>query len=1158
MKKFLSLVLALVMTMSLVTISAGAKEFTDDDKITYEEAVDVISTIGVVDGDTNGAFRPTDTLTRQAAAKIICNLILGPTTAAELHADTAPYRDVPTGNQFAGYIAYCQQRGIISGYSDGTFRPTGTLTGYAFMKMLLGALGYDSNLEGYVGDNWSINVAKQALGIKLTKGLEGEFNGLKAVSREEACLYAFRTIQADLVEYGQRVSTIVNGQEIILSTGGAKSRTWGSQATKYDHIRNDGLVQFAEEYFNKLEKKVGEDEFERPAYTWIYDKEEIGTYVDWELMVAEYDDAVTGRELYDVISSAVLKDEDMDLTYYVNGVEPVAGCDLPNYVLDVVATPYSGEGNITKTNGVLQRSNQNDAGFSARGVLTQVFIDKDVREEIIITSIDTWLSKATTDYNENKETVPMDVWTSESHSPNMNWNVDVEDVPEIADVKEDQFYLMQISYKDNTNGDVISIWEPEVLEDAEISKFSTKQNEVPSKVTTSGTEYKQAQRGYYDPAALYDYDETLLTDRKYNIFLDQFGNMIGIELSEGDAKYVFIAGFDRPRSNLTVQTANASAIFLDGTMQVIKVNVTDTDKRIRDVRNGTDQAKEYFIEWQWITQAVNQDGFHALNRWFTYSVNESGVYTLKPATRMVAYKNSADETIKTSNLYLDDNVMDPAKYPYQGVRSQGVPGGYTNQMAPGGARYSNLNSTGARAYGNDDSVYITVETDNVDTWNTVPGSISGVTGVYTGVQNVEIELDISDIQADRPIDEAYIYAVYDSDNYIVGAVTVGEGKGNNATIAYITSDVKSERLEGDTYYWEFDAIVNGTEQTLTARSKFGSIFTNVITNEASEIYKGVSTPNDSTNWNAYDGLVELRFDADDYVVSAKPVLEKDIYSYVGDKSAGAASPKFKGNYSEVSATGDDWGTLPVGASRLDLKDAKAYRVNVITEDVLATPANKVWSDSGKFYHYDSAPNELTLVSRTLYITSNQNDEGLALASDAKSVVIQRENGKWKTREFGSVRAGLSQIVDANYNIPGLQFHGQIVAVMKNGTAAWVLFISDQNLVSGGGGWTPGYGLSSVAVSSVTGAPGAKTVNYVLTGTNDKQSYRVSLEWFSYTGQWTEVSSWNVKAALTGLTPNTSVIGGVNVTSESQYVGGLMAGQTYRLACENYVSAPFLG
>ena len=1137
MKKFLSLVLALVMTMSLVTISAGAKEFTDDDKITYEEAVDVISTIGVVDGDTNGAFRPTDTLTRQAAAKIICNLILGPTTAAELHADTAPYRDVPTGNQFAGYIAYCQQRGIISGYSDGTFRPTGTLTGYAFMKMLLGALGYDSNLEGYVGDNWSINVAKQALGIKLTKGLEGEFNGLKAVSREEACLYAFRTIQADLVEYGQRVTTVVNGQEIILSTGGAKSRTWGSQATKYDYIRNDGLVQFAEEYFNKLEKKVGEDEFERPAYTWIYDKEEIGTYVDWELMVAEYDDAVTGRELYDKIGSALLKDEDMDLTYYVNGVEPATGCNLPNYVLDAVATPYDGSGNITKTNGVLQRSNQNDAGFSGRGVLTQVFIDKEVREEIIITSIDTWMSKATSDYNENKETVPMDVWTSEGSNPDRNWNVDVEDVPEIADVKEDQFYLMQISYKDNTNGDVISIWEPEVLEDAEISKFSTKQNEVPSKVTTSGTEYKQAQRGYYDPAALYDYDETLLTDRKYNIFLDQFGNMIGIELSEGDAKYVFIAGFDRPRSNLTVQTANASAIFLDGTMQVIKVNVTDTDKKIAAARSAGGDASEYFIPWGALTQTLGQDGFHALNRWFTYSVNESGVYTLKPATRMVAYKNSADETIKTSNLYLDDNVMDPAKYPYQGVRSQGVPGGYTDQMAPGGAKYSNLNSTGARAYGNDDSVYITVETDNVDTWNTVPGSISGVTGVYTGVQNVEIELDISDIQADRPIDEAYIYAVYDSDNYIVGAVTVGEGKGNNATIAYITDGVKSERREGDTYYWEFEAIIGGEVKTLTAKSKFDAIFTDVIKKEADasheDIVKGLSIAADTRNWNQYDGIVELRFDADDYVVSAKPVLEKDIYSYYGYKSGATV---VKGDQSETNSATGAW---RANSDHLDLKDAKAYRINGINDNMVSA-GKTAWEDTSthKFHHYDSAPNELTLVGRTLYVTSDKTDEGLALASDAKSVVIQRENGKWKTREFSSVRAGLSQIVDHDYSTPGLQYTGEVVAVMNNGVASWVVFTSYENLVSGGN-WTPTYGLTNVLFTNMT----ATTVDYTLVGTNAGRNYTVNLlTWNEYTGNWDVYTSWTV----TGAAGSTSVAGHV--------IGSVATSRRYRLSCEGLMSA----
>lgn len=68
-------------------------------------------------------------------------MILGPTTADALSADTAPFKDVPANHTFSGYIAYCAQKGIISGYADGTFRPAGTLTGYAFMKMLLGAPG---------------------------------------------------------------------------------------------------------------------------------------------------------------------------------------------------------------------------------------------------------------------------------------------------------------------------------------------------------------------------------------------------------------------------------------------------------------------------------------------------------------------------------------------------------------------------------------------------------------------------------------------------------------------------------------------------------------------------------------------------------------------------------------------------------------------------------------------------------------------------------------------------------------------------------------------------------------------------------------------------------------------------------------------------------
>ena len=61
MKKFLSLVLALIMTMSLVTISAGATEYrdlTDKEEIQYEEAVAVLNRIGVITGYEDGSFRP--------------------------------------------------------------------------------------------------------------------------------------------------------------------------------------------------------------------------------------------------------------------------------------------------------------------------------------------------------------------------------------------------------------------------------------------------------------------------------------------------------------------------------------------------------------------------------------------------------------------------------------------------------------------------------------------------------------------------------------------------------------------------------------------------------------------------------------------------------------------------------------------------------------------------------------------------------------------------------------------------------------------------------------------------------------------------------------------------------------------------------------------
>ena len=126
MKKFLSLVLAMIMTMSLVTISAGATEYkdlTDKDEIKYEEAVAVLNRIGVITGYEDGSFQPETELTRGAAAKIIVSLMIGPDAAAALPNTNSPYPDVPAGHTLLVLSASARPRGTSAATATATSSP---------------------------------------------------------------------------------------------------------------------------------------------------------------------------------------------------------------------------------------------------------------------------------------------------------------------------------------------------------------------------------------------------------------------------------------------------------------------------------------------------------------------------------------------------------------------------------------------------------------------------------------------------------------------------------------------------------------------------------------------------------------------------------------------------------------------------------------------------------------------------------------------------------------------------------------------------------------------------------------------------------------------------------------------------------------------------
>ena len=240
MKKLLALVLALVMTLSLATVSSNAA-FKDADKIdeTYAEATEVLSNLGVFKGYTDGSFNPKGDITRAEVAAIVYRIYTGDVTDAQV-------KNYETYNKFAdmagagwakGYIGYCSNAAFIKGYPDGNFKPSGKVTGYEALAMILRAVGYDKNNE-FTGADWALHVAQ----IAQQKGILDNVKGVDlnaAASRELVAELLFQSINVPMVTY----TAAFGYQEVGLSTATnkvfAKNETLGSKSFGLDTVSGE-------------------------------------------------------------------------------------------------------------------------------------------------------------------------------------------------------------------------------------------------------------------------------------------------------------------------------------------------------------------------------------------------------------------------------------------------------------------------------------------------------------------------------------------------------------------------------------------------------------------------------------------------------------------------------------------------------------------------------------------------------------------------------------------------------------------------------------------------------------------------------------------------------------------------------------------------------
>ena len=164
LKRALSLALASVMVVSMMVVGAGAAsydEFTDKDEIVNKEAVQMLVELGVINGKDTGDFDPTGIVTRAVMAKMICVVLNGGKDPSLGTTVTNSYTDT-VGHWASGYIEYCTQLGIVAGDGAGKFNPNATVTGSEAAKMLLVAMGYKSEVEGFTGSNWAIGVNVRA------------------------------------------------------------------------------------------------------------------------------------------------------------------------------------------------------------------------------------------------------------------------------------------------------------------------------------------------------------------------------------------------------------------------------------------------------------------------------------------------------------------------------------------------------------------------------------------------------------------------------------------------------------------------------------------------------------------------------------------------------------------------------------------------------------------------------------------------------------------------------------------------------------------------------------------------------------------------------------------------------------------------------------
>ena len=521
MKKLLAMVLALVMTLSLA-VSASA--FKDDKDISadYAEAVAVLDGMGVFKGYEDGSFKPTGDITRAEVATIIYRIYTGDVAKSDksgMYATYNKFSDMAGAGWAAGYIGYCANAELVKGYPDGTFKPSGKITGYEVLAMILRAVGYDKNGE-FSGADWALNVAKYAEQLGILKNVAKTTNLGAPATRELVAEMLFQAIQKDQVTYTPAFGYVTD-----------KALKLGQESLGYKNF--------------KLVSGEGTDAWGRPTTVWAKDANDNAKYdakdtTEYATVVATADASFNVETSQcDICDALGVKKTTTVVDTYTNGV------------LDTKDVTYT----ATATKAMVGAQGQQLEYYKVDGGYRLVVIDTYLAKvaDVVAEKLDAKGHVTRDDY------MKLTGYTAAGKTETLY----------VAgnDYAEDDYVLVNVNEK--VTDKIVGVGEVKLVEivgKAESFEGAQSKNWYnAAKHTIDDKDYNDAVRFYLDDAG------TTKT-AKFTWFLDQFGNLIG-DAEIDNSNYavikdiVWIVG--KPGH------AEATLVFMDGKEDTVTVDTMD-------------------------------------------------------------------------------------------------------------------------------------------------------------------------------------------------------------------------------------------------------------------------------------------------------------------------------------------------------------------------------------------------------------------------------------------------------------------------------------------------------------------------------------------------------------------------------------------------------